>query len=74
MNKQEIAHTLEKEIALIDKTLYRLQHVSTQTIDDFQAIDLNIAMNGLIVHKQNLQKIIANIVEDAKHFNPNFNR
>lgn len=74
MDKQQIAHSLETEIESIDKALYRLQYVYNHTTDDFQARDLNIAINGLIIHKKNLQKIIVNIVQDAKQHNPRFDR
>ena len=74
MDKQQIAHTLEKEIVEIDKTLTKLCYVRNQTIDTFYARELNDVINKLIAHKQKLENIVTNIVEDAKHFNPNFNR
>ena len=74
MDKQQIAHILEKEINTINNTLKRLQYVHSQTIDTHQAIDLHTAICELIVHKQKLENIVTNIVEDATHFNPTFDR
>ena len=74
MDKQQIAHILEKEISSLNKTIDSLYSIKQQMIDVHQARDLDFTINELIKHKQSLEKVIVNIVEDAKHFNPNFNR
>jgi hypothetical protein len=72
MDKQEIAHVLEKEIATIDRNLKRLQYLYSQTIDTHQARVIDDAIQDLVAHKQNLQKIIVNIAEAAKGYNSPF--
>lgn len=74
MDKQQIAHILEKEISIININLRRLHRIYTQTIDSHQASDINDAIQDLVSHKQKLEKIVTNIVEDARHFNPTFDR
>ncbi len=74
MDKQQIAHILEKEISSLNKTIDSLHSIKQQIIDVHQARDLDFTINVLIKHKQSLEKVIVNIVEDAKHFNPDFNR
>ncbi|MBQ7797614.1 MAG: hypothetical protein IJ371_00640 [Clostridia bacterium] len=66
MDKQQIAHNIEKEISLLNNTLTRLQMAYNQAIDSHQARELDIAINELIRHKKILEKIVTNIVEDAK--------
>lgn len=73
MDKQEVAHTLEKEIKLINDLLSRLQYVNNLSIDDHQARQVSIVMKQLIDHKKELENIVANIVADAKLFNLNHN-
>lgn len=74
MDKQQIAHILEKEIKSIDNALYRLNSAYQLALDDYQSIDIASAINQLKRHKQKLESIIQNIVEDAKVFNSPFNR
>ena len=74
MDKQQIAHSLEKEIAIININLRRLHRIYSQTIDAHQARDIDDAIQDLVAHKQKLEKIVKNIIEDAKHFNPTFDR
>jgi len=74
MNKQQTANILKKEIILINNTLSRLNVVYNQTTDDLQARDLNIAINQLIAHKQNLEKLIAHTLNDNKQVNPSMDR
>ena len=74
MDKQEIAHILEKEISSIDATLVKLNFIYSNTIDSFQARDLKMAIKELVNHKQQLEKMIDCIVEDAHKFNPKFYR
>lgn len=73
MDKQTIAHALEKEIKLINDSLSRLQYVNNLSIDDHQARQVSIIMKQLMDHKTKLENIVANIVADAKLFNSNFN-
>lgn len=70
MNKQEIAHILEKEIATTDRTLRRLQRLYNKTIDSHQARDIDDMIQDLLNHKKNLEKIIERIVEDARNYSP----
>ena len=72
MDKQQIAHILDKEIATIDRNLKRLQYLYSQTIDSHQARVIDDAIQDLVAHKQNLQNIIVNITEFAKGYNPPF--
>ena len=72
MDKQQIAHVLEKEIATTDRTLTRLQHLHSRTIDSHQARIIDDMIQDLVSHKKNLENIIENIVEDAKNYNPPF--
>ncbi len=74
MDKQQIAHILEKEIKSIDTVLCRLDSAYHFAIDDYQAMDLATAINELTAHKQRLERVIENVVEDAKGFNSPFNR
>jgi len=75
MDKQQIAHTLEKEISLINIDLRRLYRIRQQTIDSHQARDIDDIIQNLVAHKQKLENIVENIVEDAKIYNhtSNFN-
>ena len=72
MDKQQIAHVLEKEIARIDRTLTGLQCLYSQTIDSHQARIIDDMIQDLVSHKKNLENIIENIVEDARNYNPPF--
>ena len=72
MDKQQIAHVLEKEIASLNKTIDSLYSIKQQMIDVHQARDLDFTINKLIKHKQSLEKVIQNIVEDARNYNPPF--
>lgn len=74
MDKQQIAHILEKEIKSIDTVLCRLDSAYHSSIDDYQAINIANAMKELNSHKRKLEGVIENIVEDAKVFNSPFNR
>ena len=74
MDKQQIAHTLEKEISLINRNIQKLDRIYMQTIDSHQARDIYDTMQDLVTIKTNLEKVIANIVEDAKIYNPPFGR
>lgn len=74
MDKQQIAHTLEKEIHLIDINTRKLDRIYMQTIDSHQARDIYDTMQDLVTIKKNLEKVLENIVEDAKHFNPSLGR
>ena len=69
MDKQLIAHTLEKEIAMIDINIKRLHKIFMQTIDSHQARDVYDAMQDITRTKKELEKIIENITEYAKHTN-----
>ena len=72
MNKQEIAHILEKEIATTNRTLRRLQRLYSQTIDSHQARDIDDMIQDLVSHKKNLENIIEKINEDARNYTPPF--
>ena len=72
MDKQEIAHTLEKEISLINIDLRRLHRIQQQTIDSHQARDIDDVIQDLVTIKKNLENVIENIVEDAKNYPPPF--
>lgn len=72
MDKQQIAHILDKEIATTNRTLARLQRLYSQTIDSHQARIIDDMIQDLVSHKKNLEQIIENIVEDAKIYNPPF--
>ena len=72
MDKQQIAHVLEKEIATTDRTLTRLQRLYSQTIDSHQARIIDDMIQDLVSHKKNLENIIEKIVEDARNYNPPF--
>ena len=74
MDKQQIAHILEKEIAMIDINIRRLDRIYMQTIDSHQARDIYDTMQDLDKIKKDLEKVIENIVEDAKVYSTNFNR
>ena len=68
MNKQEIAHILEKEITTTNRTLRRLQRLYSQTIDSHQARDIDDMIQDLVSHKKNLENIIEKINEDARNY------
>ena len=70
MNKQEIAHILEKEISTIDRNLRRLDRIYMQTIDSHQQRDIYDAIQDLTRTKKELEKIIKKIVEDARNYSP----
>ena len=72
MDKQQIAHALEKEIATTDRTLSGLQRLYSQTIDSHQARIIDDMIQDLVSHKKNLENIVENIVEDARNYNPPF--
>ena len=72
MDKQQIAHTLEKEISMIDINIRRLHQVYMQTIDSHQQRDIYDAIQDLTRTKKELKKIIEKIVEDAKNYSPPF--
>ena len=74
MDKQQIAHILEKEIKSVNTVLCRLDSAYHSSIDDYQAINIANAMKELNCHKQKLESVIENIVEDAKGFNSTFNK
>ncbi len=74
MDKQQIAHTLEKEISLLTSNIRKLDRIYMQTIDSHQARDIYDTMQDLTTIKRNLEKVLENIVEDAKNHNTNFNR
>ena len=73
MDKQQIAHILEKEIGKTDKIISGLQLILATTIDYHQARDLHKEICDLITHKQKMEEMVEHIVEDAKVFNPPFN-
>ena len=70
MDKQQIAHTLEKEISMIDINIRRLHQVYMQTIDSHQQRDIYDAIQDLTRTKKELEKIIEKIVEDARNYSP----
>lgn len=72
MDKQQIAHTLEKEISMIDINIRRLHQVYKQTIDSHQQRDIYDAIQDLTRTKKELEKIIEKIVEDARNYSPPF--
>ena len=72
MDKQQIAHILEKEIAMIDINIKRLYNVYMQEIDSHQQRFIYDAIQDLTRSKKELGNIIINIVEDAKGYNPPF--
>ena len=72
MDKQQIAHTLEKEISMIDINIRRLHQVYMQTIDSHQQRDIYDAIQDLTRTKKELEKIIEKIVEDASNYSPPF--
>jgi len=72
MDKQQIAHRLKEEISMIDLNIKRLYCIQQQMIDVHQARDLDFTINELIKHKQSLENIIENIVEDARNYPPPF--
>ncbi|MBR2970143.1 MAG: hypothetical protein IKC49_03715 [Clostridia bacterium] len=72
MDKQQIAHTLEKEIYMIDINIRRLHQVYMQTIDSHQQRDIYDAIQDLTRTKKELEKIIEKIVEDARNYSPPF--
>lgn len=74
MDKQQIAHVLKKEIQMIDINIRKLDHIYMQTIDSHQARYIYDVMQDLTNHKRNLEKVLENIVEDAKVFNPPFSK
>ena len=74
MDKQQIAHILEKEIAIININLRKLHRIYSHTVDSHQARGIDDIIQDLVTHKRKLENIIEHIVEDAKGYNPNFNR
>ena len=74
MDKQQIAHILEKEISIINIDLRRLHRIYGQTIDSHEARDIADVIQDLVNHKRNLEKVLENIVEDAKVFHPPFSK
>lgn len=72
MDKQEIAHILVKEIAMIDINIKRLHKVYMQEIDSHQQRFIYDSIQDLTRSKKELEKVIENIVEDAKNYNPTF--
>lgn len=74
MDKQQIAHVLEKEMSIIDVNIRKLDRIYMQTIDSHQARYIYDVMQDLTNHKRNLEKVIENIVEDAKVFHPPFSK
>jgi len=70
MNKQQIAHTIEKEISMIDLNIRRLHRIYMQTIDSHQQRDIYDAIQDLTRSKKELEKIIEKIVEDARSYSP----
>ena len=69
MDKQQIAHTLEKEIVIIDINIKRLHNVYTREIDAHQQRFIYDSIQDLTRSKKVLEKVIENIVEDSKHNN-----
>ena len=65
MDKQQIAHTLEKEKSMIDINIRRLHQVCMQTIDSHQQRDIYDAIQDLTRTKKELEKIIEKIVEEC---------
>ena len=72
MNKQQIAHTLKKEISMIDVNIRRLHKVYMQTIDSHQQRYIYDAIQDLTRTKNELEKIVENICEDARNYSPPF--
>ena len=67
MDKQQLAHILEKEISKIDINLRRLHRIYKQTIDAHQARDIADAIQDLVSHKKCLQQLILNIVSSTRN-------
>lgn len=72
MDKQQIAHILEKEISMIDVNIRRLNKIYMQEIDSHQQRDIYDAIQDLIRTEKELEKVIENIVEDARNYCPSF--
>ena len=72
MNKQQIANELEKEISLINIDLRRLHGVYVHTVNSHHAREINDVIQNLARHKKFLEKVLANIVEEARDNNPQF--
>ena len=70
MDKQQIAHILEKEIAMIDINIKRLHRVYMQEIDSHQQRFIYDSIQDLTRSKKELEKVIENIVEDARNYSP----
>lgn len=68
MNKQEISDILKKEIATVNENLKRLQGLYVQAIrtQSPQAKVIDNAIQDLIAHKKNLERIVEKIFEDAR--------
>lgn len=72
MDKQQIAHTLKKEISMIDVNIRRLHKVYMQTIDSHQQRYIYDAIQDLTRTKNELEKIVENICKDARNYSPPF--
>lgn len=68
MNKQQIAHELEKEISLINIDLKSLHRIYVQTIDSQHARDINDLIHNLVRHKRCLEKVVEHIEEDSRNY------
>ena len=66
MYKQDIAHTLQKEIATIDETIVKLHGLCVEMVDFHQQRTIDETIQNLVAHKNNLEKIIEQINEDAR--------
>ena len=58
---------------MIDINIKRLHRVYMQEIDSHQQRFIYDSIQDLTRHKQELEKVIANIVDDARGYNPHFN-
>lgn len=72
MNKRQIADILQKEIAMIDININRLHKVYMQVIDSHQQRVIYDSIQDLTRSKKELEKVIENIVEDARNYSPPF--
>ena len=72
MDKQQIAHILEKEISLININIRKLDYIYMQTVDSHQARDIYDTIQDLTNIKKNLEKVLINIIEDARNYTPPF--
>ena len=66
MDKQQIAHTLEKDINVLNDVLTRLQIVGNHEVNPHLLRELNIIYDEVSQVRKSSKKIIENIVNDAK--------